>query len=47
MKTYGLATVPALRILALPAMTLRDAEKARDILCNAGKPVVVVNLKAE
>jgi hypothetical protein len=45
-KTYALVT-PSFNLLALPLMTLRDAEKARDTLTSLGKDVLVVNVGAE
>lgn len=48
MQIYGLQTVSENpRLLDLPPMTLSDAERARDILAKAGKPVRVVNLRTE
>lgn len=48
MKIYSLQTVGENpRTLDLPLMTLSDAEKARDVLASAGKPVRVVNSKGE
>ena len=49
MKTYGLAIAKAQSLVALklPAMTLSQAETARDTLAAMGKSVHVVNLKAE
>lgn len=46
-KTYGLAAASNMRPLNLPAMTLAQAESARDTLAAMGKSVFVVNLKAE
>lgn len=48
MKTYGLQTVSENpRVLEIPAMTLQEAERARDILAKAGKIVRVINLMTE
>ena len=48
-KHYGLAIAKAQSLvkLNLPAMTLAQAETARDTLAAMGKSVHVVNLKAE
>lgn len=48
-KHYGLAVEKAQSIvkLNLPAMTLAQAESARDTLAAMGKSVHVINLKAE
>lgn len=46
-KTYGLVAPSNMRPLNLPAMTLAQAETARDTLAEMGKSVFVVNLKAE
>lgn len=47
-KTYGLAldTAHALTALALPLMTLAQAEQARATLAQYGKAVLVINRAA-
>lgn len=49
MKTYGLAIEKphGLVALALPLMTLPEAESARDGLAAWGKIVLVINLQAQ
>lgn len=46
-KQYGLVAPSNMRPLNLPAMTLAQAETARDKLAAMGKAVFVINLKAE
>lgn len=46
-KTYGLVASSNMRPLKLPAMTLAQAETARDKLAAMGKTVHVINLKSE
>lgn len=45
-KTYALVT-PSFNLLALPLMTLTQAEQARAKLATLGKDVLVVNVGAE
>ena len=45
-KQYGLVASSNMRPLKLPAMTLAQAETARDTLAAMGKAVFVINLKA-
>jgi hypothetical protein len=45
-KTYALIA-PNGKPLALPLLTLRDAEKYRDTLATMGKTVTVVNARSE
>ena len=49
MKTYALATEKAFGLvrLALPPMTLAQAQKAQQTLASYGKEVLVVNIQAE
>lgn len=46
-KHYGLVASSNMRPLNLPAMTLAQAETARDTLAAMGKSVFVINLQAE
>lgn len=45
-RTYALVASNG-RALALPVMTLTQAEQARDALTRLGQTVYVVNVKAE
>lgn len=47
MKTYTLFSLTSSRFLSLPLMTLTEAEKARTILAEAGKPCRIINTASE
>lgn len=46
LKSYALALPDMSRNLALPLMTLKDAQAAQATLAKAGKSVLVVNVNA-
>ena len=46
-RTYGIAATTNLKPLALPLMTLREAESIRQAYADMGQTVHIINLRSE